>query len=361
MNKLNLIFLSVLVVCFAGCGGESDEPSKESIDASLSEINVGREQTISTVNVTTTREWMVYSDQSWITCSPETFIDTEGTVSVTIKANPTTSVREGSVIVKAGNQRLTIPVTQEAGLPSDIQGPAGYTLVWNDEFNEGTQPNSSEWWYETGGGGWGNNELQNYVSVSQGSDQLAVVNGGILGITAKKIGGTVYSIRMNTNKSWTYGYFEARLKLPVGKGTWPAFWMMPKNFTAWPKDGEIDIMEHVGYRPNYISSAIHCQAYYHSIGTQKTAEKYIATAQSEFHVYAVEWTPDFIKGYVDGQVYFTFTNDKASNYNTWPFYNPFYIKLNLAWGGNWGGAMGVDDAALPTTYQIDYVRVFQKQ
>jgi beta-glucanase (GH16 family) len=166
---------------------------------------------------------------------------------------------------------------------------------------------------------------------------------------------------MNTARSWTYGYFEARLKLPVGKGTWPAFWMMPKNFTAWPDDGEIDIMEEVGYRPNYVSSSIHCKAYNHSIGTQKTAEKYIATAQAEFHVYAVEWTQDYIFGYIDGVRYFTFTNDKKDIYDSWPFYKPFYLKLNLAWGGNWGGAQGVDPTFLPATYEIDYVRVFQKK
>lgn len=360
MNKLNLFFLSVLVLCFAGCGGEDEEPSEERIEASVAEINTGYEQAISTINITTSRsEWLVYSDANWITCSPENFIETEGTVTITIKANPTTSARESSVIIKAGNKRLTIPVTQAAGPGSGITGPEGYTLVWNDEFDEGTQP-SSEWWYETGAGGWGNNELQNYVSGSQSGDQLASINNGILTITAKKIGGTVYSIRMNTTKGWTYGYFEARLKPASGKGAWSAFWMMPKNFTAWPDDGEIDIMEHVGYDPNNVHASIHCKAYYHSIGTQKTGTKNIATAQNEFHVYAVEWTADYIKGYVDGVNYFTFLNDKANNYNTWPFNNPFYLKLNLAWGGNWGGAQGIDESALPSTYQIDYVRVFQK-
>jgi hypothetical protein len=244
--------------------------------------------------------------------------------------------------------------------------PAGYNLIWQDEFNDArvggkaALPNTSEWWYETGAGGWGNNELQNYIAAVSGIDTCAKINDGALRITAKKVGSQVLSVRMNTSKSWTYGYFEARLKLPVGKGTWPAFWMMPKNFTAWPDDGEIDIMEEVGYRPNYVSSSIHCKAYYHSIGTQKTAEKYVATAQSEFHVYAVEWTADFVKGYIDGVKYFEFLNDHANNKNTWPFYTPFYLKLNLAWGGNWGGAQGVDESALPTTYEIDYVRVFQK-
>ncbi len=238
--------------------------------------------------------------------------------------------------------------------------PDGYNLVWSDEFDDGTEPGSG-WWFETGGGGWGNNELQHYVDVYQGAEQLAEVDDGILTITAKKINNTVYSIRMNTSDSWTYGYFEARLKLPSGKGTWPAFWMLPKDFRNWPADGEIDIMEEVGYDPNVVLSTIHCTAYNHGIGTQKSGSRAVPTAQTEFHVYAVEWTADYIYGFVDGIRYFTFANDKTGNKDTWPFDVPFYLKLNLAWGGNWGGAQGIDEGALPATYEIDYVRVYQKK
>ena len=244
-----------------------------------------------------------------------------------------------------------------------IAAPEGYELVWHDEFDTAgiSSPSTDNWWYETGDGGWGNNELQDYVSGGKYKDvRIAEVSNGTLKITAQKIDGKVRSVRMNTVKGWTYGYFEGRLKLCKGKGTWPAFWMMPKNFRAWPDDGEIDIMEHVGYHENYVSSSIHCKAYYHSIGTQKTNEIHIPTATSEFHTYAVEWTDKYMKFYFDGKLHFTFNNDGKKDYNTWPFYNPFYLKLNLAWGGNWGGAMGVDESCLPTTYEIDYVRVFQK-
>ena len=244
-----------------------------------------------------------------------------------------------------------------------IAAPEGYELVWHDEFDTAgvSSPSPENWWYETGDGGWGNNELQDYVSGGKyNGTRIAEVSDGTLKITAQKIDGKVRSVRMNTVQSWTYGYFEGRLKLCRGKGTWPAFWMMPKNFRAWPDDGEIDIMEHVGYHENYVSSSIHCKAYYHSIGTQKTNEIHIPTATSEFHTYAVEWTPDYLKFYFDGVLHFTFKNDGKGDYNTWPFYNPFYLKLNLAWGGNWGGAMGVEESCLPTTYEIDYVRVFQK-
>ena len=182
-----------------------------------------------------------------------------------------------------------------------------------------------------------------------------------LKIILKKAGDDVYSIRMNTYESWTYGYFEARMKLPAGKGTWPAFWMMPKNGKTWPGDGEIDIMEEVGYDPNVVHSTIHCEAYNHRKNTQKGKNILVPAAQSDFHVYAVEWTEDIIKGYVDGECYFTFENDKTGNKDTWPFNTPFYLKLNLAWGGDWGGAKGIDETALPTVFEIDYVRVYQKK
>ena len=245
-----------------------------------------------------------------------------------------------------------------------INTPAGYVLVWQDEFNssETGLPDTGEWWYETGDGGWGNNELQDYVAGTYKTQKIAQVADGKLTITAQKIDGKVRSVRMNTSKSWTYGYFEARLKLPKGKGTWPAFWMMPKNFTGWPKDGEIDIMEHVGYHQDFVSSSIHCTSYVHSNGTQKTKERYLKGATDEFHVYALEWTPEYIRSYVDGEQLFYYRPEDYGkrNYETWPFDNPFYLKLNLAWGGNWGGKYGEDESCLPATYEIDYVRVFQK-
>ncbi|WP_460686099.1 family 16 glycosylhydrolase [Niabella aquatica] len=359
---MNLFILSIMALASLCCNKNSNNVKTEggNITCSVSQINADYGESVSSVDITAEREWAVYSNENWITCSPAGSVHATGKVTVTIAANTTTDAREGSVIVKSGSNRVSIPVTQKGKPAVNVNTPEGYTLVWNDEFSDGTKP-SAEWFYETGGGGWGNNELQTYVSGDKDGDQLAAVKDGILRLTAKKINGTVYSIRMNTNKSWTYGYFEARLKLPKGKGTWPAFWMMPKNFTAWPDDGEIDIMEHVGYDPNQIHASIHSKAYNHTINTQKTAQKLVPTAQDEFHVYAVEWTTDFIKGYIDGVVYFTFQNDKTGNKDTWPFNMPFYLKLNLAWGGNWGGAQGVDESVLPATYEIDYVRVFQKK
>ncbi len=280
-----------------------------------------------------------------------------------------------------GNESLTEILVWTGFTPSDsflkpdvaeyvepeIPTPPGYTLVWQEEFNaprlaDGRPAlvDESEWWYEVEAPGWVNNELQRYVAGFMGTDTCAVVTDGTLKIIAQKYGSEVISARINTSRSWTYGYFEARLNLPTGRGTWPAFWMMPANYTAWPDDGEIDIMEEVGADPNMVSSSIHCKAYYHSIGTQKTAERYVAGAEGEFHIYALEWTADYIQTYVDGEPLFRFENDKQGNKDTWPFDDPFYLKLNLAWGGDWGGYKGVDESALPVTYEIDYVRVFQK-
>lgn len=368
MKVMNLMTLFCLCGLWACSSSDEDSQTDVNIITSPTEISVGYGGEQVPLHVTCEREWTLYSDNEWIVCTKhpaDPLANSIGNASVNIAANTLSGERAGTIVIKSGSNRVTIPVKQtgkpEEPVNPDIQTPDGYKLVWHDEFDVGKEPDAGNWKYETGGGGWGNNELQHYVKCYQGNEQLAVIKEGILQIIAKKIDGTVYSIRMNSAENWKYGYFEARLKLPKGKGTWPAFWMMPKNYTSWPEDGEIDIMEQVGYHPNYVSSTIHCKSYNHSIGTEKTRETFIATAQEEFHVYALEWTEDFIRTFVDGNLLFSFENDKKGNKDTWPFDAPFYLKLNLAWGGNWGGAQGVDETCLPATYEIDYVRVFQKK
>ena len=330
-----------------------------SLSVSPSEISISADGGSQNVMVTSNLSWEVSSDADWCVFSPESGSSGSRNISVSAAGNYTGAIRFAELTFKVGSISEKCIVSQESTqMPSYV--PDGYSLVWQDEFETSNVPNADKWWYETGKSGWGNNELQNYIPGIIGQDTCALVSDGILKIIAKKRGSEIISIRMNTNESWKYGYFEARLKLPSGKGTWPAFWMMPQNFTSWPGDGEIDIMEEVGYRPNYVSSAIHCTAYNHSNGTNKGNETFIATAQSDFHIYALEWTEDYIRTFVDGKELFYFANDKTGNKNTWPFNAAFYLKLNLAWGGNWGGAQGVDESALPTTYSIDYVRVYQK-
>ena len=136
--------------------------------------------------------------------------------------------------------------------------------------------------------------------------------------------------------------------------------MMPVNFTSWPADGEIDIMEEVGYHPDYVSSSLHANAHVHTAGTQVTHEMYCAGAEGEFHTYAILWTAENITTYVDGREQLSY-NNRGLGRDDWPYDDPFYVILNLAWGGDWGGAQGVDESALPATMEIDYVRVFQKK
>jgi len=365
MKTFYYIFIMLLLI--VGCGNGSnpnvEQPLPETAVTLI--VNPEPEPTIPATGknyalvVTCNKPWAISSDKIWCVCSPASSPAGVSNLQIKIPANYSGQSRTTNIVFTVGTYTKTYTITQES-MDDVIDTPAGYTLVWSEEFNSGKMPDTDKWWYETGKSGWGNNELQNYVAGVIGTDTCALVSDGTLKIIAKKKGAEVISIRMNTRDSWLYGYFEARLKLPQGKGTWPAFWMLPQNFQHWPDDGEIDIMEAVGYRPNWVHSSIHCKAYYHSIGTQKTAEIYVPTADTDFHVYAVEWTSDFIKGYVDGHCYFTFTNDKQGNKNTWPFNAPFYLKLNLAWGGDWGGAQGVDESKLPATYEIDYVRVFQK-
>jgi len=274
------------------------------------------------------------------------------------------SQKGSGTLPETGNE--TIPNDTIEALPT-VQTPDGYQLVWREEFNDKplagnkpAMPSLDKWTYETGNHGWGSNEIQNYIpGTANVIETCAVVKDGCLSIVLKQAGSEVLSIRLNSKDTWTYGYFEARLKLPTGKGTWPAFWMLPENFNTWPDDGEIDIMEEVGYEPGMIHGSIHCKSYNHVIGTQKTATTLIPDAEQTFHVYAMEWTPEYIKNYVDGQLYFTYLNDKLNNKDTWPFNKPFRILLNLAWGGDWGGANGIDESSLPTSYDIDYIRVFK--
>lgn len=358
-----------------GCGDDGQGTDNPPVDDDIIEISpadlqfvaVGEEKTI---RVKSDAAWTLNTDgQTWYSLSAKSGHAGEAVVKIVALKNNLDKERSAILSFASGtNYKKEYRFKQYKG---EIENyvPEGYSLVWQDEFNDSylsggkpALPNTAEWWYEVADPGWVNNELQRYIADGfLGTDTCAVVSDGTLKIIAKKKGNEVISARINTNKSWVYGYFEARLKLPKGKGTWPAFWMMPKNYTSWPDDGEIDIMEEVGYRPNYVSSSIHCKAYYHSIGTQKTGEQLVPTAESDFHIYALEWTKEHIKGFVDGKCHFTFDNDMTGNRNTWPFNAPFYLKLNLAWGGSWGGAQGVDESALPITYEIDYVRVYQKK
>ncbi|HWZ14718.1 MAG TPA: glycoside hydrolase family 16 protein [Mucilaginibacter sp.] len=226
-----------------------------------------------------------------------------------------------------------------------------YQLVWSDEFN-GTSVNTSNWKFETGGGGWGNNELEYYQAAN------ATVANGYLSITAKKqqVGSNQYtSARMKTQglQQFTYGRVEARIKMPVVKGLWPAFWMLGTNITTvgWPKCGEIDIMEHIN-----TDSLNHGTIHWYNNGNASYGGQ-VTTSPSQFHVYDVTWTPTAINWDIDGVQYFTANIANGIN-GTGCFQNPFFIILNLAVGGNWPGNT-IDTSKLPASMVVDYVRVYQ--
>ena len=374
INIKGLLLLCAATL-FTTCACDS-KPAVEPAEATLSvvpqAVNATWEGGTETVSVTASGDWGVSSaDKEWCTVSPSGGIKGNSPVKVTLQANRTGKERETTLSFRYGSKTLEVPIHQglnEEDLPKptpDMVIPDGYELDWNDEFDQedGTSPDTKFWRFENKPAGWVNNELQTYVAGGvRNGVKTAFIEDGALNIRAIREGKDVISARMYSQKSWKYGYMEAAIWLPQGKGTWPAFWMMPDDFSrGWPGCGEIDIMEEVGYHANYTSSSIHCMKYYHAIGTQKTHEQYTAGAESGYHVYALEWTPDALMFYVDGKKHFTFSNDKAGNDDTWPFNKNFYIILNLAWGGDWGGSQGVDPNALPCTMKVDYVRVFKKK
>lgn len=238
----------------------------------------------------------------------------------------------------------------------------GWKLAWNDEFEYSGLPDNSKWSYELGGNGWGNNELQYYTE----KDTLnAEVENGLLKITARKQtreDKQYTSARLLTrNKAeFKYGKIEVRAKLPAGKGTWPAIWMLGTNIdkVGWPKCGEIDIMEHVGFEKDSIFGTVHNESYNGMKGTQKVKGHVINNPYDSFHVFSIEWTPEKIDFMMDNQVYNHFVNEHKT-INEWPFDQPFFLILNLAIGGDWGGKYGVDNDVFPASMEVDYVRVYK--
>ena len=373
-----LLLLLAATLFTQSCEGKpkpADDPVKKTLSVAPSAIDVTYEATTATLTVTANCDWGVsVADKAWCSVSPSGGIKGTSSVKVKLEANRTGEVRENTLTFRYGTESLTVPVRQGLNQedlppdPGDIEVPDGYHLVWHDEFEEGTTLNPSDWTHEVKGSGWVNDELQNYVNHQTSSGKAVTeIKDGSLHIHCFKEGGKIYSGRVyaHVNTGWQYGWFEARINLPKGKGTWPAFWMMPVNndwnTNPWPMCGEIDIMEEVGCVPNEVSSSIHTQDYNHTKNTQKTHAMKLANAEGEYHVYALEWTEDAITTYVDGKVQLSVKKSViGSGHNQWPFHYAFYPILNLAWGGSWGGMYGVDESALPVTMSVDYVRVFQK-
>ena len=227
-------------------------------------------------------------------------------------------------------------------------------LIWADEFNYSGLPDSSKWSYAVGGHGWGNNELQYYTLLD--TSNVKVENGHLKIIVRKqkKENWEYTSARLHTkNKAeFRYGRIEARAKIPASVGTWPAIWMLGNNIdkAGWPACGEIDIMEHRGMELNKVFGTLHYPG--HSGGNANGKTMIIPTATTAFHNYAVEWSATELKFYIDDVLYHTVVNSDSV-----PFNHPFFILLNVAIGGNFGGK--VDPLFSMDTMEIDYIRVFQ--
>ena len=249
--------------------------------------------------------------------------------------------------------------------------PDEWQLVWSDEF-DGDVVDVQKWNKLLWRPGWVNNELQAYTAET---NNIFIENGNLVlqalyqpGYTGTDYQGNGYTTnytsgRLNTagKDERTYGRFETRAKLPKGIGSWPAIWMLGSSISTigWPACGEIDIMEHVGFDEGIIHASIHTTDYNHNLGTQKSGSITIPTVTDSFHVYTLEWTPNYLNFMVDDTPYHFVYNDSEDDPNKWPFDENAYIILNVAVGGDWGGAQGVDNGAMPMQMLIDYVRVYE--
>ncbi len=263
----------------------------------------------------------------------------------------------------AGDAQGAAPAP-EAEAPAALTLPEGYGLVWSDEFSVDGLPDGAKWAYDTGLNkqGWYNHEMQYY---SRARLENAQVRDGKLVITALREqmrtaadwGGQQYtSVRLMTQgkAEWTYGFFEIRARLPCGRGSWPAIWMLGSQ-GDWPGAGELDIMEQVGKEPDRVFSTVHTAS--GSGGSGAGAAIVLTDACSAFHTYQMHWTEQQISFGVDGKAHFSYAN-RGSGTDQWPFAAPQFLILNIAIGGDLGGP--VDDSIFPIRMEIDHVRVYQK-
>ncbi|MCS6975169.1 MAG: glycoside hydrolase family 16 protein [Cyclobacteriaceae bacterium] len=253
-------------------------------------------------------------------------------------------------------------------LLAGCSGRSNEHLIWSDEFSSSGLPDTTKWNYDLGDGcpnlcGWGNNEAQFYTR-RLGN---ARVENGMLVIEAHHHPDSTVpytSARLVTRgkAQWKYARIEVRARLPKGRGTWPAIWMLPSDwkYGGWPASGEIDIMEHVGFDEGVIHGTVHTETYNHIKKTQREGIVRVDGVTSDFHVYAVEWSENTIAFSVDGKTYYSVNRSSTDTWKEWPFDQPFYLILNIAVGGFWGGMQGIDDSIWPQRMEVDYVRVYKR-
>jgi beta-glucanase (GH16 family) len=236
-----------------------------------------------------------------------------------------------------------------------------YKLLWQDIFEKDGLPNQEIWHFETGGHGFGNHEAQYYT------DRLknAFVKEGLLNIVAYKedfLSNHYTSAKLTTyqKKHIMHGRIEVKAKLPRGIGTWPAIWMLGVNFreVGWPLCGEIDLLEHVGHNENEVHFSLHSKNNHFTQNNQKFKVYRQDDLVEDFHEYSMDWDEHKITFYLDKKEIVTFYKNENDDVETWPFNQPFYLILNIALGGTWGGP--IDDSIFPTVFQFEYVKVYER-
>lgn len=260
------------------------------------------------------------------------------------------------------------PVAQNAKVNLDGGIPKNYELVWADEFEKDGLPDDTKWDYDTrqNKAGWWDGKLQYFGRARLENTRI---ENGVLVLEARKervesaadYGGQEYSSGSLTTlgrKSWTYYASETRAKLACGKGLLSAIWMQSDTM-VWPQDGEIDILESLGYAPDTIYSTIHTSAFNHKNGTQVGSQYTSSSACNEWHRYQSLWTPDGLLIGMDDRWYFKFSNLYPDDPTRWPFNQAFHFRLTLDVGGSWAGSQGVPDASFPGRMEVDYVRIYQ--
>jgi beta-glucanase (GH16 family) len=381
---MSIVFLSVIAALWTGCSPSGGEEEKgATITVAPTSLSVAGEGGEVSVTVTSDRDWAIYSSEGWATCSPTGGEAGTHTVRVKVTGNPSYSdSRDGEIVVKSGSVRHAVPLTQAASsAPSGMFTPEGYTLLWNDEFDGGALQ-SGNWTVETGAGGWGNNELQNYTARPE---NVKVENGHLV-ITARKEsydGAPVTSGRLITKDKFhfLYGYVVASIRLPnTANGLWPAFWMMGNDFSSvgWPKCGETDILEmgnasgiENGTQDRFLNGACHWwsgNGYNPASHASHVTYPY-SLQDGEFHTFTCVWDETSIKMYIDREEnptvapYFSMTiTDNMGGTNA--FRKSNFLLFNMAVGGNFPGIHDIAGVTALTSgsarMEVDYVRVFQK-
>jgi len=338
MNKI-IAFLILALPVFSSCKenepADDPGPTNLTLDAAVASDNSG------TVNFTATA-----TNATVYTFNLGNGITQVSTTGLLTYDYSTSGVYTVSVVAKSASGKT-------ASTSTVVNVTVVLSVTWSEEFDVPGAPNSSVWGYDIGAGGWGNNEVQYYTDRRDNS----YVSDGTLKIVLKKesYNGSPYTSARLLSKgkySFKYGKIEVRAKLPAGGGTWPAIWMLGENISSvgWPACGEIDIMEHVGNQLNKIFGTLHHPG--HSGGNPDGGNVMISNVTTEFHKYTCEWSSTTIRFYVDEVPFYTFANSAGL-----PFNQNFFIILNIAMGGNFGGT--VDPAFTSGTMEIDYVRVYQ--